>query len=115
MGAKNKVIAGDYEGKVVAQSLGLSMIQTGFFKTLVLDKSTVENYEVMDESHQKSAVSAVGRGLVGGFLLGPVGMLAGLSAKSKGTHVVAVQFKDGKKSLLEIDEKIYKALMTKLF
>jgi threonine dehydrogenase-like Zn-dependent dehydrogenase len=69
----------------------------------------------MDESHSKSAVSAVGRGLVGGFILGPVGLLAGLSAKSKGTHVVAIQFKDGKKSLIEMDEKIYKALLKACF
>lgn len=115
MGAKNKVIAGDYQGKLVSQAFGIAMLSTSMFKSIALDKTTVEDYEVMDESHQKSAVSAVGRGLVGGFLLGPVGLLAGLSAKSKGTHVVAIQFKDGKKSLIEVDDKIYKAIMTKCF
>ncbi|AWO73868.1 hypothetical protein C1N76_04305 [Geobacillus thermoleovorans] len=55
------------------------------------------------------------RGLVGSFLLGPVGLLAGLSAKTKGVHVVAIKFKDGKKSLLEVNEKIYAALMKNLF
>ena len=88
---------------------------TGFMKTIEINKETVEDYEVMDESHRKSATSAVGRGLVGGFLLGPVGLLAGLSAKSKGTHVVALQFKDGKKSLIEMDDKMYKALVQKMF
>lgn len=116
MGAKNKVIAGDYQGKLVSQTFGTLYLQTGFLKSIQLDKSTIEQYEVMDESHRKSAVSAVGRGLVGGFLLGPVGLLAGgLSAKSKGIHIVAVQFKDGKKSLIEMDDKIYKALLTKCF
>jgi len=104
MGAKNKVIAGDYEGKVIMSTLGIVNLQTGFLKTITLDKNTVEDYEIMDETHSKSAVSAVGRGLVGGFLLGPVGLLAGLSAKNKGVHIIAVQFKDGKKSLIEIDE-----------
>lgn len=115
MGAKNKVIAGDYQGKVVMSTLGRVTITLGFLKTLVLDKNTVEEFEVMDETHSKSATSAVGRGLVGGFLLGPVGLLAGLSAKSKGVHIVAVQFKDGKKSLIEIDQKIHKALITSCF
>lgn len=73
MGAKNKVIAGDYQGKMVLSSFGLPMIQTGFIRSVNLDKTTLEDYEVMDESHQKSAVSAVGRGLVGGLILGPVG------------------------------------------
>lgn len=115
MGAKNKVIAGEYQGNPIKASFGVVVLSTGIFSTLVLDKNTIEEYEVMDESHKKSAVSAVGRGLVGGFLLGPVGMLAGLSAKSKGVHVVALQFKDGKRSLIEVDDKIYKALMTKCF
>lgn len=112
---KNKVIAGDYMGKDISVTFGIITIITGFMKTIEINKETVEDYEVMDESHRKSATSAVGRGLVGGFLLGPVGMLAGLSAKSKGTHVVALQFKDGKKSLIEMDDKMYKALVQKMF
>lgn len=115
MGAKNAVIAGDYEKKLVVSTFAGVSIATSFLKSLNLDKSTVEEYEVMDESHRTSATSAVGRGLVGGFLLGPVGLLAGLSAKKKGVHVVAIKFKDGKKSLIEIDEKIYKKLITTLF
>lgn len=55
------------------------------------------------------------RGLVGGALLGPVGLLAGLSAKNKGTHTLVIEFKDGKKSLIEVNEKIYKLLMQKMF
>lgn len=115
MAAKNKVIAGDYDGKLVNQVFGTVTISTGFISSIALDKTTVSSYELMDESHSKSAVSAVGRGLVGGFLLGPVGLLAGLSAKTKGVHVVAIQFTDGKKSLIEVDEKIYKAILKKCF
>lgn len=115
MGAKNKVIAGDYKGKQISVTFGTVTLITGFLKTITLDKNTVEEYEVMNETHSKSATSAVGRGLVGGFLLGPVGLLAGLSAKSKGVHIVAIQFKDGMKSMIEMDEKIYKALIANCF
>jgi hypothetical protein len=115
MGAKNKVIAGDYVGKPLVHTLGIVMINYGFFKNLNVDKNTVESYEVVNEESHKSAMSAVGRGLVGSLLVGPVGMLAGLSAKSVGTHVVAIQFKDGKKSLLEVDDKIYSSLTKALF
>jgi hypothetical protein len=115
MGAKNRVIAGDYKGRVISSALGIVSLQTGFIKSINLNKTTIEEYEVMDESHTKSAVSAVGRGLVGGFLLGPVGILAGLSAKSKGVHIVAIKFIDGKKSLVEIDDKIYTSLLKSCF
>jgi len=60
-------------------------------------------------------VSGVTRGLVGGALLGPVGLLAGLSAKNKGTHVIAIKFTDEKQSLIEINEKLYKTLIQTMF
>lgn len=116
--AKNKVIAGDYENRQVALSFGKATIKLGMldmYKTITIDSSTVESYEVVDESSRKSAASAVGRAAVGGFLLGPVGLAAALSAKSKGIHTVAIQFKDGHRSLLEVDDKIYKAIVAKVF
>ncbi len=112
----NKVIAGDYQGKVITYAAGDIIITTSLFKSVKLDKSTVQSYEVITEEHRKSAASGIARGLVGGALLGPVGMLAGgLSAKNKGTYQIAIQFKDGKKSLIEVDDKIYKTLIKKLF
>ncbi|MCC5910162.1 MAG: hypothetical protein JJT76_06960 [Clostridiaceae bacterium] len=117
MGAKNRVIAGDYAGCVVVSGLGTVQIGIGLFKkNLVLDSTTVEGYELVTDEHRKSASSGVARGLIGGALLGPVGMLAGgLSAKNKGTYTVAIQFKDGKNSLLEVDDKIYKILVQRCF
>lgn len=110
--AKNAVIAGDYTGKLLSCTSGRVFISLGFLKSLELDKKTVASMELITDEHRKSAASGVARGLVGGALLGPVGMLAGgLSAKNKGIYQVAVQFTDGKKSLLEVDDKIYNALV----
>ena len=115
MAAKNKVIAGDYEGGLISSTFGVVSIQTGFLSSVELNKKTVEEYEVMDETKKKSVVSAVGRAFVGGALIGPAGLFAGLTAKSKGTHVIAIQFKDGKKSLLEVNDKIYSNIIKKVF
>ncbi|MCI1615410.1 hypothetical protein [Heyndrickxia oleronia] len=114
--AKNKVIAGDYKGKTIISTFGGLSIPPGFTsKGVEINKDNVEEYEVITEESRKSATSAVGRAFVGGVILGPVGWLAGLSAKSKGIHTVAIQFKDGKKSLIEIDDKIYSTLIKVLF
>lgn len=114
--AKNKVIAGEYTGKAISSTLGVAMIQTGVFSSIALNNDVVESYELITDEHRKSAASGAARGIVGGVLLGPVGMLAGgISAKSKGIYQVAVQFKDGKKSLLEVDDKIYKSIIKCLF
>lgn len=38
-----------------------------------------------------------------------------ISAKNKGIYQIAIQFKDGKKSLIEVDDKIYKTLIKSCF
>lgn len=43
-------------------------------------------------------------------------MVAGaVTGKNKGIYVVAVQFNDGKKSLIELDSKIYTKFIEKCF
>lgn len=113
--AKNKVIAGDFEGKQVGQSLGSPYIIISLGKTYDINRSTVETYDLITDEHRKSAVSGVARGAVGGFLLGPVGLLAGVSAKSKGIYQIAILFRNGKRSLVEVDDKIYKAIIKSCF
>jgi hypothetical protein len=116
LGAKNKVIAGDYQGKRIDKIFNTVQLTTGIVKSMMLNSETVESYEVVTDEQRKSAVSGVKRGLVGGFLLGPVGMLAGgLSAKSKGIYTLNVKFKDGKKSMIEVDDKIYKEFIKNCF
>lgn len=112
----NFIIAGDYKDKGLTYNGKQLALVTGFFKKIIIDKSTLENYEVITEEHVKSASSGVARGIVGGALLGPVGMLAGvMSAKNKKTYHIVLEFKDGKRSLVEVDKKIYTALMTIMF
>ncbi len=114
--AKNRVIAGDYEGKRIALTFGSLQIQVDLQNTIYLSNDTVSAYEVITDEHRKSAKSGVARGLVGGALIGPVGMIAGsMSAKNKGIYQIAIEFKDGKKSLIEVDDKIYKSLIASMF
>ena len=116
---KNKVVAGNYVGeKVLPPSLfgdKHPIISTSGGK-IELSNSTVASYEVITNDHRKSAISGALRGLVGNYILGNTGMLAGaMSAKNKSIYTVAVNFLTGERSLLEIDEKIYKALIKSCF
>lgn len=115
MGAINKVIAGNYEGYVVDSVFDEFYILLGFNNKVLINKSTVAEYEIIDQESRKSAASAVGRAFVGAVLLGGVGLLAGLSAKRKGIYTIAIEFKDGMKSLIEIDEKKYKKFLKIMF
>lgn len=116
--AKNKVIAGEYLGCNLNGAFGIVTIICGFkpSKNIDINKTTVDSYELITDEHRKSAASGVARGIVGGALLGPVGLLAGgLSAKNKGIYQIAIQFKDGKRSLIEVDDKIYKSILKSCF
>ncbi len=115
MSAKNMVIAGDYLGKPVTGVGGTAQIFLDRKNYVLLDKFEIDTYEIITEDTRKSAASGIARGAVGAALLGPVGLLAGLSAKNKSTVVVAIRFKDGKNSLIEIDDKIYKLLVKGMF
>ncbi len=114
MGAKNKVIAGDYEGGEIFCAFGdLSII--GTVNNMPLDKSTIKSYDIIDEESRKSVTSAVGRAVAGAVFLGAVGWVAGVTAKRKGIYAIALEYHKGGKSLIEIDEKRYKLLIKKMF
>ena len=115
--AKNRVIAGDYVGRLVVggPAVRWPVISNGF-KPISLNKDTVESYEVVTQEQGKNVASGVARGVVGGLLFGNIGVVAGAaSAKNRGIVTVAVTFKDGKRSLMEIDDKVYKLLVRGCF
>lgn len=114
---KNSIIAGDYLNKrFITGRKGEAVLATSALRPTPITSENVEGYELVTDEHKKSAASGVGRGLVGGALLGPVGAIAGaMSAKTKGLYHVAIQFKDGKKSLALVDDKFYKAIVQHCF
>lgn len=117
MGKINSVVAGDYLNAEI-WSIGKTVYlapDSNVNNTIELNKNTVDSYNVVDESQQKSATSAMGRAAIGGFLLGGVGLFAGLTAKNKRTFAVEIIFKDNKKSLALLNDKTYAALLKALF
>lgn len=114
----SKVIAGDYQGSGILVEPGsvYLAISYGWGKTLQLSKDNIKEYEIMDQKTRKSASSAVGRAFLGSVVLGPVGLFAGLSAKSKTTGVqIAIEFKDGGRSLIELSGKHYERFLKTVF
>ena len=83
LGAKNKVIAGDYTGANIAMASGQVVLNISLGNMIILNKKMVASHAVESET--------------------------------KGNHKVAITFADGKKSLLEMDDKMCKALLSQLF
>lgn len=113
---KNEVIAGDYAGRKVRCKRNRIIFDRAFDTPIEVDDATVSRYEVIDQESTKNLTSTLSRGLVGNALFGPVGMMAGvMSAKNATAVLVSIEFKNGDKSLIEIDKSIYKVLLKILF
>jgi hypothetical protein len=69
----------------------------------------------VDGNSRTSATSAITRGAIGAFLLGPIGVAAALSAKKKGAYLIAIEFNDGKQCLVEVDEKMKGKLIKAMY
>lgn len=112
---KNKIVAGKYEGHNLAKDSGKIFFVVYPGDMIYIDDKTVKSYELVTEETWKSAKSGVARGLVGGALLGPVGLLAGLSAKNAGEFHLAVEWVKGGSSLITLNEKFYKLFTQSTF
>lgn len=104
--ARNQVIAGDYKGKDV--KYGRKKIEiSSFMRDIPLNSDTVAAYELVNKETKKDKAGAIRKGLIWG-----AGGLIAHAALSDGIGIynVAIQFKDGKSCLIEIDEGAYQVL-----
>ncbi|MGN0136038.1 hypothetical protein [Anaerotignum sp.] len=83
LGAKNKVIAGDYPDGKIMISGGKVVLSISLGNMVILNKKMVAAHKVESEV--------------------------------KGNHKISITFIDGKRSLLELDDKLCKALLEQLF
>lgn len=88
-------------------------------KTLAREKVAKEQVsalEIATEETVKSAGGTLGWGILGGAMLGPVGLLAGLLLGGKSKKVVFVmRFKDGRKLLASADSKTFSTIQAATF
>jgi len=106
------VIAGDYIGHPIRKGPKCIAVGDGF-KLIYLTKDNVKSYKIITEDMCKTAASGIAKGIVDGALLAPVGLLVGIS--NKDVYHIAIQFRDSKRSLLEVDDIIYKQIVKDLF
>ena len=68
-----------------------------------IDPRGIKKTIIVSQSSRKKATSAIGRGLIGNAILGPVGLLAGgMSAKSKEKTTFQVIYNSGKQKTITV-------------
>lgn len=114
--AGNKVIDGEFKGMYISNLWGRVSIclDSGLFKKpnrIELDYNTVARYQLIDQSSDVSMTSALARSAVGQAVAGDAGGIAGaMTAKVRGVNIVLITYRDGRKSLIEIDDLRYELL-----
>lgn len=115
-----KIHAGDFgDGEGTFSSLSNSFtlpVKGKIFQSQRLAASSLSSVEVATEENVKKLGGTLGWGLVGGAVLGPVGLLAGLIAGGRGKKIVfAARFADGKKLLGSADSQVFTAIKSAAF
>ncbi len=111
--ARNIVIAGDYTGCRVFCMTGKLAYISGTMKKMddiFLTPEFVTRYELMTEDIIRSGNSLMLTGVLDPGCLMKTRLHATPAMQKKGIYTVAIKFEDDKRSLLEVDEKTFRAI-----
>lgn len=79
----------------------------------IMNKYSISSYTVIDESNKDQY--SVWKGALGVALLGGFGAVAGIGGKKKKEYLIAIEWKDGEKSLICLDDEAYKTFVRSMF
>ena len=107
-----KVLKGWCEGHRIKEKTGFTGKTKGIYienmlRNTPLDVSTVKSWQKVSESGDKDAVDMGLRGLGGWLILGPLGGLIGAATTKAEGAIVAIEFKNGKKALVQMEQKLF--------
>lgn len=106
----NCILEGKYKDKKIYISSDKRNLETsgiGWNFT----KSHVTSYTIINETNKDQY--SFWKGALGVALLGGLGAVAGMGNKKE--YYIAIEWKDGEKSLILIDEKYYKTFIQSMF
>ncbi|MGN0407913.1 MAG: hypothetical protein ACI4EJ_06625 [Bacteroides sp.] len=104
----NIVLEGKFKGKkVLNTSYGLCI------GTWCADKSSVSAYTVIDETAKEEY--SFWQGALGEVLFGDMGAILGIGGKQTKEYLISIEWYDGDKSLILIDDEYYKIFVRRMF
>ena len=115
--AKNMVLAGDYSGCRIFRISATCAYISGTMKKIEdvrFCPETVVRYEVLTDDVIRSGNSLLLTGALDPCCLNNLKLRASAAMQSKGIYTLVVKFRDDKRSLIEVDEKIYMAIARRM-
>lgn len=109
--SKGYVVEGKYKGAKI--NCGLDTIWVETTPPYDINKMYISSYTVLDETNKEEY--SFWKGVLGVALFGSAGAVSGVKGKKTTEYLVSIEWKDGQKSLISIDDKCYKALVKSMF
>ena len=109
---KSYVMEGKYQNSKIDYGNGtISIICEPYSK--VMNKLSISSYTVIDESNKDQY--SFWKGALCVALFGGFGAVAGVKGKKTKEYLIAIEWKDGEKSLICLDEDAYKVFVQSMF
>ena len=108
----NIILEGKYKDKKIYTSSDNNNLETSGIGWN-LTKHNISSYTVIDESNQDEY--SFWKGALGVALFGGLGAVAGIRGKNKKEYLIAIEWKDGEKSLIQINDEYYKVFVKSMF
>ncbi len=111
--AKNMVLAGDYAGCRIFRMSATFAYISGTMKRIddvPITPKTVVKYELLTENIIRSGNSLLLTGSLDPACLTSIRFHASAEQQEKGIYTLALKFYDDKRSLIEVDEKIFNTI-----
>lgn len=109
----NYVLEGKYKNEKISGYKDISVNTSEYIGGRSLSKQQVSSYTVIDEN-EKDQYSFL-KGAFGVALLGGAGAVAGVNGKKKKEYLISIEWNDGEKSLILIDDEYYKIFVKSMF
>lgn len=79
----------------------------------VLSKTTIKKYEVVHIERGKNIIDIMARIIIGIYFMGGLGIIAGFTASDahEKYRLISIEFEDGKKSLVKLNQKYFNKLI----
>ena len=103
----NYVVEGKYKKEKIT---GWTLLRT---YSSPFSKRYISSYTVIDETNKDQY--SFWKGALGVALLGGFGAIAGVGGKKKKEYLIAIEWKDGEKSLILINDEYYKVFVKSMF
>ncbi len=108
----NYILEGKYKNEKIksfSDSLYLPNVDYGYY----MYKNTISSYTIIDETNKDQY--SFWKGALGVALFGGFGAVAGIGGKNKKEYLIAIEWKDGDKSLILINDEYYKVFVKSMF